>query len=173
MLNPKDSRILHISSEMHKMCGGLFFGSKSIVDKYCPPNPKKGSASADYALSKACQILMATQLNHARKIRAFAIEPGLVRTQIGRHAPAQWALELEYLLLGPFFLRTVDQGCSSTLFCALAPMEVLNGPGNDGNKETPFYYANCQPKKPKAVCLDAEEAQRLQDLYKKCWKDFL
>jgi NAD(P)-dependent dehydrogenase (short-subunit alcohol dehydrogenase family) len=55
-MDPKDSRIIHVSSEMHRFC----FGS-SIRNK-CPPKATAGAASSEYALSKACQILQAFQL---------------------------------------------------------------------------------------------------------------
>jgi NAD(P)-dependent dehydrogenase (short-subunit alcohol dehydrogenase family) len=176
-MDPNDSRIIYVSSEMHRFC----FGS-SIREK-CPPMANAGAASTDYALSKACQILQALEMTCRRcafssssssssssavkMIRGFAIEPGLVRTKIGRHVPSQWLLELEYLLLSPFLLKTTDQGCSSILYCALAPLEQF-----DSDNQRYYYYANCQPKQPKHNCTILLHAQQLQQLYQECWKDF-
>ncbi|KAL3908348.1 MAG: hypothetical protein SGILL_008516, partial [Bacillariaceae sp.] len=95
MMSPESGRVIWISSEMHRFCWG-----RNLVDQ-CPPKKEGGSSMFDYALSKACQVMQANELNHREgngitgNIRGFAIEPGLVRTQIGRHAP-QLMLEVEY-----------------------------------------------------------------------------
>jgi hypothetical protein len=151
---------------MHRFCFGA-----SIRDK-CPPKATAGAASSEYALSKACQILPALELTRrfsfssCAKIRGFATEPGLVRTKIGRHdVPAQWKMELEYLLLGPFSVKTTDQGCSSTFYCALAPLEQLGSDDACYYYYYYYYYANCQPKKPKSSSTNLQHAQKLRQLY--------
>jgi NAD(P)-dependent dehydrogenase (short-subunit alcohol dehydrogenase family) len=160
---PENGRVISISSEMHRACFG------NVVEK-CPPNQEKGKSASDYALSKACQILQALELTHRtidsnKKIQGFAIEPGLVRTNIGRHT-SQPLVEMEYFLLGPLVLRSVDQGCSSTLFCALAPREDLGTTGG-------YYFANCLPKPPKFNCSNLDDARRLQQLCYDIWKSYL
>lgn len=159
-----DGRVVLISSEMHRVCFG-----KSVVDQ-CPPPKERGKSAFDYALSKACQILLANELNNreGNSVRSFAIEPGLVRTNIGRHT-SQLFLEMEYFLFGPFFLRTVDQGCSSTMLCALAPLSDLGGKSSSLS----YYFANCLPKNPKANTANLQEAKRLKQLCHSIWKSYL
>jgi NAD(P)-dependent dehydrogenase (short-subunit alcohol dehydrogenase family) len=162
-----DGRVVNVSSEMHKYCRG-----RSLVDQ-CPPNAKLAASSSsahyDYALSKACQIAHAHELNRRRQrghnhIRAMAVEPGLVHTSIGRHMP-QWMIQLEYALLGPFLFRSVDQGCATIVYCCLASLEELG--------DSDFYFANCAPCQPKAICASVEEAERLRTLFHGMWKDRL
>lgn len=157
---PENGRVIFMSSEMHRAC----FGN---IANQCPPRKDKGSSPFDYARSKACQIMQALELTHrtsSKKIRGFAIEPGLVRTSIGRHT-WQLLLDVEYTLLGPFLLRTTDQGCSSTLLCTLAPMKDL--------EEDAFYFADCQPKTPKGNCTNLDDAKQLQQVMRSIWKSYL
>lgn len=150
-LQPTTGRVIYVSSEMHRLCF-----AKSIVNK-CPPSSLGGASSYDYALSKACQIL---QAHHHLGVTAVAVEPGLVQTDIGRHMSPFWN-KLQYLLLGPFFLRTVNQGCATILYCALCPTLATNC----------CYYANCAVKQPKANCTSLEEARALQRLYETIRKE--
>lgn len=146
-------RVINVSSQMHQ----YYYGS--AAEESPPKSP--GSGHADYGRSKACQVLHAMALQQAfagSSRRAMAIEPGLVATKIGRHTP-QWLLRLEYHLLGPFLMRTVDQGCATTLYCAAAPAEVL---GNG------VYYANCQARARNKRCTE-QEARQLDAVFRACW----
>ena len=97
-----------------------------------------------------------------RRRRAFAIEPGLVQTNIGRHK-GRLVSFINYSILGPIFgLRTLDQGCATIVFCLLAPPEDLGGllrivdcdneehsssSGADDDCDCdPYYNASCAPK---------------------------
>ena len=155
-----NGRVINVSSEMHKYCT-----ASSIVDE-CPPAVTGKSSHYDYALSKACQILHAHELN-LRGVRAMAVEPGLVPTKVGRYMP-QWMIRLEYTLLGPFLIRSLDQGCATIVYCCLAPEQVIGSSSSDE-----FYFANCAPSKPKANCTSSKEAQRLRALFQSLWKDYL
>ena len=172
------ARILFVSSEMHRYFTPRFRGNIANV---VPPNPLTGASATDYALSKSCQILYSLALNQRllpsntesksrpRRCYAFAIEPGLVPTRIGRHTKPQWLNELQYWLLAPL-VKTVDQGCSSTIFCTIAPLEDVLHPGNrDGSIPSSCYYVNCQARPPKKCCLDPIEAQRLAAIFEDCF----
>jgi WW domain-containing oxidoreductase len=150
-----NGRIVSASSKLHKMC----FGNRLV---YKLPPTMSGSSHTDYAVSKACQVMHAHELMIRNK-HAYAVEPGLVRTKIGRHLP-KFMLELEYKLLGWFMFRTDDEGCATTLYCALAPLSVL---GQD------YYFANCAPQKPARCCANADEARSLGALFKSICKDYL
>jgi NAD(P)-dependent dehydrogenase (short-subunit alcohol dehydrogenase family) len=158
-----EGRIVSVSSEMHRM---LMLHSNLVG--LLPPNPLAGASGYDYAISKACQILHAHALNDGQfrgtNRRAFATEPGLVQTNIARHMP-DLLMRFEYWILSPFLLRTVDQGCSSTLFCALAPLEDL---GHGAAEESgPCYYANCLPKTPIRACRSGYK--ELENMFKGIW----
>jgi NAD(P)-dependent dehydrogenase (short-subunit alcohol dehydrogenase family) len=168
VLDRDNGRVIHVSSEMYR---ALFWRK---VSDHCPPPASSdgGATTFDYALSKASQIVHAHGLNRTfaaekastsssvqqqqqqQRRRAFAIEPGLVQTNIGRHK-GKIASFFNYSILGPFLLRTMDQGCASIVFCLLAPEEDLMGQDyNDDDEEHHhssgdcdyYYYANCAPK---------------------------
>ena len=170
----RNAKVVYVSSEMHYFCWG-----KSIMKK-CPPDPQQGASSEDYALSKACQVLQAYELTTRRKrpigknVRFMAVEPGLVKTRIGRHVPQQWLLQLEYFLLGPFLVRSVDQGCASILYCAMGGADEENDDDSHGTASIrPVYFANCRSKRPKSACIDPEEAQRWEQMCEELLKDYL
>ena len=153
----ESGRIVHVSSELERLV-------RSIA-KNCPPKTD-GSRTYDYALSKACQVLHAHALTlrfikGRSNRRAFAVEPGLVKTDIARHAGrvARW---VNYSLLGPICMRSVDQGCASTLFCLLAPFDDL-GPDEKGYPY--YYYANCAPRKPTKCCANETEVAAQSKLF--------
>lgn len=126
----------------------------------------------DYALSKACQVLHAHELalqfqKESPDRRAFALEPGLVETRIQRHA-GELGTWITYKLLGPFFLRDIDQGCSTLLFCLLAPEQDLQR-GAKTSDVPCFYYANCAPRQPTRCCFNLEEVQAQAELFDTLW----
>jgi len=155
----EDARIVHVSSEIERLVRN--------IAKNCPPETD-GSGTYDYALSKACQVLHAHALTlrfvkEKSNRRAFAVEPGLVKTNIARHAGlvTQW---VNYRLLGPIFLRSVNQGCASTLFCLLASFEDLR---KDERGNPYYYYANCAPRRPTKCCSNETEAEAQSKLFAK------
>lgn len=163
-----DFRVVNVASETMKM---IWNGTRK--DGRVFPPVDGGGSDWDYALSKACQGLHAHELNlrFARsnestktlinQRRAFAVEPGLVKTQISRHLNA-WARKFTYLIFSPL-VRTVDEGTATILFCLLAPEEHLDyGWPVMGEKEVgivkPFYYAVCMAKPPPRCCRCQEDA---------------
>lgn len=159
----EDFRVVNVSSEM-----GRWLSPTDVVGS-CPPK-SEGSGMVDYALSKACQVVHAHGLarrfsKEGKGRRAFAVEPGLVETNIARHTGpfSRW---INYQLLGHFFLRTEDEGCASALFCLLAPPEdLVEDAGNSPSSPVPpFYYADCAPKHLTKCYKDAEGAAQLADL---------
>lgn len=122
--------------------------------------------NTDYVLSKACQIMQAHELtrpfashegNSGR--RAMAIEPGLVPTKIGCHF-AKWMVKTEYRLLG-----SIDEGCSTILFCALAPPQDLGDMGKLP-REYSYYYKDCSPRLPSRSAVRLEETAALSELFR-------
>jgi NAD(P)-dependent dehydrogenase (short-subunit alcohol dehydrogenase family) len=149
-----DFRVVNVSSLLHKMCRG------SIADR-CPPTTE-GSSYADYALSKACQISHASRLNSlfgespsTCRRRAYAVEPGLVQTNIMRES-SSWMRALNYALAAPI-LKSIPQGAATTLFCMLAP-----------NAQAGFY-ADCAPTSALPVCEDVAEVAAVQCRFEEAW----
>ncbi|GFH58369.1 hypothetical protein CTEN210_14845 [Chaetoceros tenuissimus] len=165
-----DFRVVNVASETMKM---IWNGTRK--DGRVFPPVDGGGSDWDYALSKACQGLHAHELNlrfsrsnESTKTpidlrRAFAVEPGLVKTQISRHLNT-WARMFTYLIFAPL-VRTVDEGTATILFCLLAPEEHLDyGWPVMGTKDCkvgilkPFYYADCMAKSPPRCCRCQEDA---------------
>ena len=158
----KDARVINVSSEIGKMVWR--------IKGRCPPT-SNGSGTYDYALSKACQVLHAHELalrfqKESPGRRALAMEPGLVETRITRHAGklVRW---FNYRFLGRFILRDIDQGCSTMLFCLLAPEKDLERGAK--TSELPYYYANCAPKQPSKCCASLVEVHAQAELFITLW----
>jgi WW domain-containing oxidoreductase len=150
-----DFRVVNVSSLLHKMCRG------SIADR-CPPTAD-GSTYADYALSKACQISHASQLNSlfgnspsTCLRRAYAVEPGLVPTNIMRES-SSWMRALNYALAAPI-LKSIPQGSATTLFCLLAPHAPCG------------FYADCAPASALPICESNAEAAAVQCRFEEAWR---
>lgn len=161
----KDTRVINVSSEMEKMV--------RRIKGQCPPT-SNGSGAYDYALSKACQVLHVHELalrfqKESPGRRALAMEPGVVKTRIARHAgkPVSWFL---YRLLAPFILRDIDQGCSTLLFCLLAPEKHLERGAN--TSDIPYYYANCAPRQPTKCCASLVEVHAQAELFATLWDKY-
>lgn len=150
-----DFRVVNVSSLLHKMCRG------SIADR-CPPTTD-GSSYADYALSKACQVSHASRLNclfgqspSVCQRRAYAVEPGLVQTNIMRES-SSWMRALNYALAAPI-VKSIPQGSATTLFCLLAP-HAQGG-----------FYADCAPTSALPICEAAAEVAVVQRRFEEAWQ---
>jgi NAD(P)-dependent dehydrogenase (short-subunit alcohol dehydrogenase family) len=188
ILHPTTGRVIYVSSELHKI--GFFWPTTNdmtrFVERHCPPT-SNGSSPFDYGFSKACQILHATYLqtvfeeddqqnSSSSSRRVFAVDPGLVQTNIARHASplAKW---WDYSVAGFFLLRSVDQGAATILYCLLAPLEELDtssssssssSSGTKGSRN--LYFVGCRPQMPRRACLDVQGAKALDQLFRKLWK---
>mmetsp|Transcript_54987 Transcript_54987/g.164728 ORF Transcript_54987/g.164728 Transcript_54987/m.164728 type:complete len:232 (-) Transcript_54987:86-781(-) len=160
-----DFRVVNVSSEISRRLVG------SVADN-CPPHGDGGAGTRDYALSKAGQVVHAHGLSQqfaGQGRMAFAVEPGLVRTNILRHSGvfARW---FNYSLLGSLFLRTEDEGGATTLFCLLAPVEDLIPEDERENQSFPaYYYADCKPMKTDGCYASVDEIRAQEELFKRIW----
>lgn len=174
-------RVVNVSSEMMKMVRSTRKEGRAF------PPVGGGGSSWDYALSKACQGLHAHELNlrwakenrattnndeaaAKNERRAFAIEPGIVQTNIMRQYRS-WSRRLNYLLFAPI-VRSVDQGTTTILFCLLAPAEHLEY-GSKGKKTEggdlvvkPFYYADCTAKPTPRCCRRRGDAELQGEVFR-------
>ncbi len=80
-----------------------------------------------YGQSKTANVLFAVELDRvgqAHGVRAFAVHPGAIMTDIFRHMPPEeqqvWATRVDNL-------KTPQQGAATSVWCALSPQ--LNGMG--------------------------------------------
>jgi len=167
----EDARVVNISSEMM----GMVWNGTRAPNRLFPPVDGGGSGW-DYALSKACQGLHAHALNirfasdKPSNRRAFAIEPGIVETDISRNL-RPWTRRLNYFLFAPL-LSTIDEGTSTTMFCLFAPeKELEEGVVDDGRGTEPFLYANCAPKAPHKCCKRSEDAIALAETFYEIFMD--
>jgi len=205
-LNPDEGRVLYVSSEMHRLC---FWGKVSEKCPPPPSSGDGAYAYALakscqnlHALALDRRFLRDAKRRRDRntggnssssgsndsnvhrrprrdRMRAFAAEPGMVRTNIGRHSPS-WQARFQYdVFPGPLFLRSVDRGCATTLFCALAPPEDLlvrddeleEEEEDDASSAHRCYYADCAPKTPNANSNDWRDAEALAELYRSILTD--
>ncbi len=188
-----DARVVNVSSLMHSQVatfdgipamGGLNLAAscKKNVDitSKCPPKHDRAT-SYDYALSKACQVLHAHALTlqfakeraaatNCRRL-AFAVDPGVIRTNRSRNQTCSESF-FERCVFQALYGRSVDQGCSTILFCLLAPVQHLQ-PDIDfkttdqgiDHGTPPYYYFNCAPAEPVGYCQDAEQAMAMAKLF--------
>jgi len=81
-----------------------------------------------YGLSKLCNILHARELARRLKgsgVSAFSLHPGTILTGLTGHLG--WANSL-FNVVGRLFTRSMTQGASTTIYCALQPgLEAQSG----------------------------------------------
>ncbi|KAK1146342.1 hypothetical protein N8T08_003129 [Aspergillus melleus] len=122
------------------------FGAKTEGD-YLP--------EAAYAQSKTANILFSVALNtrlKSRGIASYAVNPGGILTEIGRHIPLEKAQKIvESGLLD----KTPEQGVAGAIVAALDPRVTLSNP---------VYLDDCQQIPPSGYASDPELAEKLWKL---------
>ena len=104
-----------------------------------------------YGISKLAQIWHASELKRRYGIKAYSLHPGGVSdTHI--HQRNQ-LLDRFLFQCGMVISKTVQQGCMTTLFCALSDDAR---PGH--------YHADCCVREPSHLALDQHRA-------KECWEE--
>lgn len=109
------TRIINLSSVAH-MPGVINFADINLREKgqYTPHNA--------YYQSKLANLLFSLELASRLKdtgVSVYAVHPGMVATQLGRHLNAFSRAVLT--VLHHFVLITPEQGAQTTLYCALEP----------------------------------------------------
>jgi NAD(P)-dependent dehydrogenase (short-subunit alcohol dehydrogenase family) len=110
-----------------------------------------------YKQSKLANVLFTAEFNRrlgqASNVRAYAVDPGLVQTNIGLKGTSgleQWVWERRSTNgVSP------EKGAETVIFLASAP--ALEDPGA-------IYWKDCQPKRPSRYALRQPEATRLWEL---------
>jgi len=98
-----------------------------------------------YGQAKSANALFAFQLDKigsAHQVRAFAVDPGGIRTPLQRHLTMEEQVAMGWYdkdgNLNPIF-KTVEQGAATSVWCAVSPL--LEGMGG-------VYCANCNIGEP-------------------------
>jgi NAD(P)-dependent dehydrogenase (short-subunit alcohol dehydrogenase family) len=125
-----------------------------------------------YGQSKTANILFAVELDRrlaARGVRAFAIHPGMIATELGRHLTSEdlamlGARAKQREASGQTSFKTVPQGAATQLFAATAP--ELEGKGGLYLEDSQISGTTPCPGGIgcAAYALDPEAAKRLWDV---------
>jgi NAD(P)-dependent dehydrogenase (short-subunit alcohol dehydrogenase family) len=146
------SRIVCLSSSAHRMNAGADLIGNNQLDTV----PYQGWVA--YGNAKLCNMLHAKELNNrfaSKGVHAFSVMPGGIHTGLQGHVNL-W-IKIKWLVVTPFFFKSVEQGCATTLYAATnAGLEK-----SDGGK----YIENCASTEKLAA---AEEVLG-SDAAQRCW----
>jgi NAD(P)-dependent dehydrogenase (short-subunit alcohol dehydrogenase family) len=136
------SRIVNVSSHSH-------YGAKKN-----DWNRLRGEGGlvglGEYDVSKLCNVLFTKELARGRAgagVTSYALHPGVVATDI-------WQRRLPKALvwLPSLFMKSVEQGALTTIYCATDPALATQ----DG-----LYYANSRERRPSRLSQDVDLAREL------------
>jgi NAD(P)-dependent dehydrogenase (short-subunit alcohol dehydrogenase family) len=130
---------------------------------------------AAYGRSKTANMLCAVEFDRRhrdRGVRATAVHPGGVATELGRHVTGEGARDrvaeinrdLEAAGEGPIWVKTLEQGAATTVWAAVvAPAEDVGGRYCEDCHVTTLLTERSQPfgEGMKAYALDPERARAL------------
>ena len=138
-------KVINLSSRAHES------GRINLDDLQCEASyPANGFGA--YANSKLMNVLFTKALaeKYAGKVNAYAVHPGVVKTELGRYSSLANAF---YCICG-CFAKDEDQGALTTVYCAVSAK---------AEQETGLYYADCK------VC-DSSKASRDMEMAQKLWE---
>lgn len=144
LIQSADSRVITVSSDSHYHT--LFKPERA-------KNPRFYFGLLAYKVSKLCNVLFSLEFNRLYKgnsVHAYAVDPGLVNTEIGMKdtgglAKALWRSRKTLGVSAEVPAQTI-------LFLASEP-EVLSS--------SAIYWYQCKPKQPSRTALDGKMAGRL------------
>lgn len=145
------SRVVCLSSLAHYYHDGKFFSHPKLE---CEPY----NNWVAYGNSKMANIMFAKEYHRRRNddgISAFSVHPGGIFT--GLQGDVEPTTFLKWLVVAPFFFKSIAQGCGTTLHCATKP-----GIENSGGQ----YFDDCKPAARKRSCTE-EEAMKLWEITEK------
>jgi len=148
--SPTLARIVNVSSTGHIFS---VVKSSSNVENFNLEKKNYNPWSA-YGNSKLGNVLLALELSKRLKgtnIMAFSLHPGAIPTELGRSNILAYAF---YCLGGRLFMKTVNQGAATTLYCAFTPgLERFSG----------AYFDNCKLGKTSEAGRNSQLAEALWD----------
>ncbi|QDZ23874.1 short-chain dehydrogenase/reductase [Chloropicon primus] len=147
-------RIVNVSSSAHYMS----YKPKGILDEEELSDPSVYKPWSAYGQAKLSNVLHARELNCRLKegakgddVIAVAVHPGVIVTKLQRHLKVPVLMQSVGKVAVTPFLKSIDQGAATTVYCATAPS--IKGGG---------FYADCNEQG------SAPESKR-RDLGKKLW----
>lgn len=142
--NSQPSRIIVVTSNLYKRAN--LKPANLVMDD---TNYDKKLA---YANSKLANILFVRELSRRLRgtgVKAYAVSPGMVYTNLGRHTKLPWYLMILLLPFALYAVRTPEQGCQSIVDCAL---------NEEYEQHSGRFYYNCRPEKLESIAMDDELA---------------
>jgi WW domain-containing oxidoreductase len=142
-----DGRVVMVTSNAHKRAprGGIELDNLSGERDYVPWKA--------YGQSKMANLLFAKELARrfaGTKKTANGVHPGVIATNLTRHMnPAAGAV---WKGVSPLFLKSVGEGAATQVYVAVHPAAATT---------TGEYWADCNPKAPRADANDAALARKL------------
>ncbi|XP_016409623.1 retinol dehydrogenase 11-like [Sinocyclocheilus rhinocerous] len=144
------SRVVNVSSLAHET-GKIHFDDINLEKNY--------DAHTSYQQSKLANVLFTRELAVRLKgteVTTYALHPGVIHTELGRHFLPALPLWKRLLFLPFFFfVKTPWQGAQTTIYCSV----------NESLQNTSgLYYSDCAPKEAAPQGRDDTAARRLWDL---------
>ena len=134
------SRVVNVSSYAHT------FAKNTVT---FPPQEQNYDGGANYSISKLANILFARELNTREEkngVHAYSLHPGVIATELSRNSTMAGVF---YTMAKPF-LKSIEQGAATTMFCALDNRAVAGG-----------YHADCAPATCTKLAQDAAQQAAL------------
>ena len=157
----EDVRVLSLTSSTYEMASKGF----DFEDMFCDKS-RSYTLFGQYAMSKLANILFVKELNqrYGKRLKAFAVHPGIVRTEVVRNMP--WYLRYHNRIFAygvAACQKTPQQGAYCSVHCAASPTPPASG----------SYVVDCR-EYPELPCASSvEDAKRLWEVSAALlkWKD--
>lgn len=155
------ARIVCLSSSAHQMHNL----PECLQDPKLETTPYNGWVA--YGNAKSANLLFAKAIQNkysaSDNIEAFSIMPGGIHT--GLQSTVDLRTKLNWLVVTPFFFKTIPQGAATTLLCATKTDRVIGGEYHDNCKANPDALAKVLEK------AGADAPERCWDVTEKLIKD--
>jgi len=147
-----DARIVNVSSKAHEP------GRMNFDDINYEKRPY--GAGGAYCQSKLANVLFTREL--ARKgegsgVNAYALHPGVIATELGRHLNANPVLKCMSMMIMPL-MKTPEAGAQTSLYCCLE---------QSISDENGKYYSDCRRMEPAVQAQNDEDAKKLWQISEK------
>ncbi|XP_059473308.1 retinol dehydrogenase 12-like [Neocloeon triangulifer] len=153
------ARIINVSSTAH-LFGKINFNDLQSEKSY---NPTKA-----YGQSKLCNILFTSELTEVLKgtrVVAYAVHPGVVSTELGRHLRGSDQLRLLSKISKMIWTKkTPLEGAQTTLHCALDERLAT---------QSGLYFSDCQPGMMSRRATNKGDAKKLWEVSERLIKEAL
>ncbi|XP_059478278.1 retinol dehydrogenase 11-like [Neocloeon triangulifer] len=149
------ARIINVSALAHR-AGRVNFDDLQSTRSY--------NSVIAYSTSKLCNLLFTLELQERLKntgVVTYALHPGVVATELGRHTPCGCGWLFQRL---GCFIKTPVQGAQTTLHCALDEQLA---------EQNEFYFSDCKPAHVSARASNKDDAKKLWEVSEELVKSYL